>query len=211
MRKLPNMLPPRRLMALWFAAALLGLGIAMCILAGLGSDVYTCLQQGIGQQLGLALGTVNFLLNGILLAVFLFYDRSLVGVGSVMMCLLTGPFISLFQYLLKDFISVQSPFELRLMVTVLGILCNAVAIGWYLPLQAGVQPMDMLVLTIARLCRKTYGFGMFIFSAAALAVARILGGTIGIGTLINIALIGVLVDCLSPLLALLLRRFLRSQ
>ena len=48
----------------------LAFGIAMCLFAGLGADVTTSFEQGIGRMIGLEAGTVNLLFNTLVLIIF---------------------------------------------------------------------------------------------------------------------------------------------
>ena len=52
------------------ALPVLGLGISMCLFAGLGADVNTSFQQGIGRMIGLEAGTVNLLFNTLVLVIY---------------------------------------------------------------------------------------------------------------------------------------------
>lgn len=206
-RKKINRLQILKLGILLLCVPLMGFGIALCLLAGYGSDVYTCVQQGIAFQLKFQVGTINFILNCAILLLFLKLDRSLVGIGSILMSVFTGPFITLFSTGMFHLVNTDSPISIRAIATAVGILCNAVSIAFYVPLKSGVQPMDMLVLTISKCFKKSYGFGMYIFNIAALLLAIALKATVGIGTLANLLTIGALVDFINHLVVRLYHKW----
>ena len=82
----------RQLLLLLPAWIVLALGIAMCVFSGVGSDTNTSFQQGLGRMLGLQTGTVTLIFNCTVLAIFIFANRSLVGLGSLVIgltCTLT--------------------------------------------------------------------------------------------------------------------------
>ena len=73
----------RQLLLLLPAWIVLALGIAMCVFSGVGSDTNTSFQQGLGRMLGLQTGTVTLIFNCTVLAIFIFANRSLVGLGTL--------------------------------------------------------------------------------------------------------------------------------
>ena len=66
----------------------------------------------------------------------------------------------------------------------LGVVISCIALGWYVQLDAGVQPMDMLILTVAKLIRKSYGTAMYVYCGFMLLTTWLTGGDIGVGTFI---------------------------
>ncbi len=178
----------------------LAFGIAMCLFAGLGSDVTTSFQQGIGRMVGLEAGTVNLLFNTLVLGIYCFADRSLVGIGSLLVGFGIGPLMNLFEALLHTLIPVTPPMFVRILFSLGGTIVTCFALAWYVQIQQGVQPLDMICLTIARLLKKSYGVGAYVWSGVALILTIVFGGDLGIGSILNMALGGVLCDLFIPLL-----------
>lgn len=184
----------------------LGLGIGMCLFAGLGSDVTTSFQQGIGRMIGLPAGTINLLFNIVVLVIFCFADRSLVGIGSLLVGFGLGPLMNYFESLLHTLIPNAQPMAVRIAFSLGGTILLCLALAWYVQIQQGVQPLDMINLTFARLLKRSYGTGMYAWSAIALILTFIFGGDFGIGTFMNVALAGTLCDLFTPLLRPAVRR-----
>ena len=178
----------------------LAFGIAMSLFAGLGSDVTTSFQQGIGRMVGLEAGTVNLLFNTLVLVIYCFADRSLVGIGSLLVGFGIGPLMNLFEALLHTLIPVTPPMFVRILFSLGGTVVTCIALAWYVQIKQGVQPLDMINLTIARLLKKSYGTGMYVWSAIALILTLVFGGDFGIGTFLNLVLGGFLCDLFIPLL-----------
>ena len=80
----------------------------------------------------------------------------------------------------------------RIALCTLGVVIACIALGWYVQLDAGVQPMDMLILTVAKLIRKSYGTAMYVYCGFMLLTTWLTGGDIGVGTFINLLLGGTL-------------------
>lgn len=178
----------------------LGLGIGMCLFAGLGSDVTTSFQQGIGRMIGLEAGTVNLLFNVAVLLIFCFADHSLVGIGSLLVGFGLGPLMNFFEAGLHMLLPHTQPMLVRIAFSLCGTLLTCLALSWYVQIRQGVQPLDMINLTFARLLKRSYGTGMYAWSAIALLLTFVFGGDFGIGTFLNIALSGFLCDLFTPLL-----------
>lgn len=190
------------------ADILLSLGIALCIKSDIGTDIYTTLQNGISRCTHLSIGNVILIMNVAVVAVFLFYNRKLIGIGSVVFCFLTGPLVNLFVYILNSVYSCHFVFWVSIVVEVLGVVICSVALATYVQLDVGVQPLDMMIITIKEKTGLTYGISMYIFNIIIFIIAIILKGTIGVGTIINFLLCGKIIDLLTPKLKLLLAKIL---
>ena len=181
----------RQLLLLLPAWIVLALGIAMCVFSGVGSDTNTSFQQGLGRMLGLQTGTVTLIFNCTVLAIFIFANRSLVG---------------LYLDLLGKIFPTMPPMWARIALCTLGVVISCIALGWYVQLDAGVQPMDMLILTVAKLIRKSYGTAMYVYCGFMLLTTWLTGGDIGVGTFINLLLGGKLCDVFAAMWRPLIRR-----
>ena len=179
----------RQLLLLLPAWIVLALGIAMCVFSGVGSDTNTSFQQGLGRMLGLQTGTVTLIFNCTVLAIFIFANRSLVGLD-----------------LLGKIFPTMPPMWARIALCTLGVVISCIALGWYVQLDAGVQPMDMLILTVAKLIRKSYGTAMYVYCGFMLLTTWLTGGDIGVGTFINLLLGGKLCDVFAAMWRPLIRR-----
>ncbi len=184
----------------------LAFGIALCLFSGLGTDANTSFQQGLGRLIGMEAGTVNLLFNTLVLLIFCFANRSLVGIGSLVVGFGLGPLMNVFETLLHKLIPVTPPMAVRIGLVVLGTVLCCLALAWYVQIKLGVQPLDMLYLTIAKLLHRSYGTGMYLWNGFALLLTFLLGGDLGIGTVINLLLGGKLCDLFAPLLRPAVRR-----
>ena len=196
----------RQLLLLLPAWIVLALGIAMSVFSGVGSDTNTSFQQGLGRMLGLQTGTVTLIFNCTVLAIFIFANRSLVGLGSLVIGFGLGPLLNLYLDLLGKIFPTMPPMWARIALCTLGVVIACIALGWYVQLDAGVQPMDMLILTVAKLIRKSYGTAMYVYCGFMLLTTWLTGGDIGVGTFINLLLGGKLCDVFAAMWRPLIRR-----
>lgn len=189
----------------------LALSIAMCLYAGEGADPSTTFQQGLGNILGMRAGTINLIYNTTILVIFLFANRKLVGIGSIVVGFCLGPLMNVFEDLLHWMLPMELSLWIRLGIAGLGIVMCAAALAWYVPLDVGVQPMDMVIITLSNLLKKSYGTASRLYGATMLILTFVVGGDFGIVTIMNVALGGLLCDFFRKRFAPLRRRFLDEE
>lgn len=196
----------RRTLVIFPASPLLAFGISLTVHAGLGSDVLTSFEQGIAQKIGSEVGTMALAFNAVVLLIYLFVNRSYIHIGSFVLSLSLGPFITLFVGLLQRVFPGEYALWQKILFILVGIVFIVFSLSWYNPIQLGIQPLDMLIYTAAKLTHRTYGVGMYIVNALLFIGTLLLGAPWGIGTLINFACVGKLVDLVMPRIAPLVRR-----
>lgn len=198
----------KRTLLLLPALPVLALGVALCLYAGEGADTLTTFQQGLGNLINMRVGTVNLLYNVIVLVIFFFADRKLVGVGSIVVGFCLGPLMNIFEDLVHWALPMELGLGIRLGIAGLGIICCSVALAWYVPLNIGVQPMDMINITLSRFIKKSYGTACFLHGVIMLILTLLVGGDFGIATIMNVAFGGPLCDVFRKVYAPLRRRLL---
>lgn len=189
----------RKTVALLPAVVLLALGISVSLAAELGADLYTSFQEGLAKGVGVDVGTMNTIFNICIIAVFLMFNRKLINIGSIIMSVFVGPCMTLFGNILSNILTdIQLSLIVRIFITCIGAIFISLALSWYILLDVGVQPLDMIIMTIAKAIKKSYGIGMYAFNVLMLIGCLLIGATIGIGTIINFLFIGRLVDLIMP-------------
>jgi uncharacterized membrane protein YczE len=166
---------------------LFGLALAVLVQADLGLDPWTVLHQGISERVDLSLGTITVISSLIVLALWIpLGERP--GVGTIANALIVGPVLDL------GVATIPAPnaLALRLAYVVLAILATAVATGLYVGAGWGPGPRDGLMTGMAR-----RGVPVALARAAVevsvLVAGWLLGGTVGIATVLFAAAIGPLV------------------
>jgi uncharacterized membrane protein YczE len=175
---------------------LFGLALALLVRAGLGLDPWNVFNQGVSKHTGLSLGTITVITSLLLLLVWIPLKQR-PGLGTVANALIVGPVLDLGLTLLPV------PAALGWQIAFLGvsIVALAIATGLYLSAGWGPGPRDGLMTGLARL-------GLPIFAARAaveltvLGVGWLLGGTVGVATVVFGLSIGPLVDRAIPLLVM---------
>jgi uncharacterized membrane protein YczE len=184
--------PVRRLVQLGIGLTLYGASLTMLVRSRLGNTPWDVLHQGLGNHLGMQFGTLNVIVGA---AVLLFWIplRQRPGIGTLSNVVLVGLSANLFLHLLPT----PQPLVVRMAYLAGGIVLCGIASGLYIGARLGPGPRDGLMTGLAarglsiRLARS--GIEVVVVIAGFL-----LGGTLGIGTLLFALTIGPLVQVFLP-------------
>lgn len=183
-----------------FGISLTCVGVSIFYLLQMGSDPYQVLAVAIHQQLGITHGQANNLLNGMIILVMLLFKRNYIR-PSLFLCLLTsGFFVDLFNGLLSNWIGDDMAFGIKLALSVSGCLIMAFGIYLYLAPNLGASPGDSLGLIVCEMCGKPYRMVRIAMDAAYTTAGVLLGGPIGITTVLGVVLTGPFIGVFQRLL-----------
>jgi uncharacterized membrane protein YczE len=186
---------PRRILQLLVGLLLYGAGCALTVQAGLGVDPWTVFAQGLSVRTGIGIGWITNIVGFFVLLLWIPL-RQKPGVGTVANILLVGTSMQI----VLGIVPAVTGFAAQLATLLGGILLVALASGLYIGARFGPGPRDGLMTGMnARLgwpiwlCRA-------LVEVSVLIVGWLLGGTVGIGTVLFAVLIGPLVHLALPLL-----------
>jgi uncharacterized membrane protein YczE len=183
----------RRLVQLFVGLFLYGVSMALMLRAELGLDPWDVFHQGVADKLGVSFGVVVIGVGVIvLLAWWPLHQRP--GIGTVANALMIGLVVDGALAVLPE---VESP-AVRVLLMAGGILGNAVATGAYIGAGLGPGPRDGLMTGLVRRTGRSVRLVRTSIEVAVLAIGVVLGGTIGVGTVLYAVLIGPLVHVLLP-------------
>ena len=183
-----------RIMQLLVGLVLYGAGCAIMVRAGIGLDPWTVFAQGLSRQTGVGIGWVTNIVGFLVLLLWIPL-RQRPGLGTVANILLVGTSM---QATLAVSPAVDG-FALQLIVFVAGMVLVAVASGLYIGADFGPGPRDGLMTGLhARFGWPIWAARLGV-EASVLLAGWILGGTVGIGTIIFALGIGPLVHRTLPL------------
>ena len=180
-----------RLPKLLIGLVAFGTGIAMMVEAGLGLGPWEVLNQGIARQLGLEIGTVSVLLGIPILALWIpLGERP--GIGTVCNVLLIGTSTNLALSLLPT--PDPSALAIRLALMLGGVVVIAIGSGLYLSTDLGPGPRDGIMTGIHHRFGWSIRRSRTLVELTVLVLGWLLGGTVGIGTVVFAFGIGPLVQ-----------------
>ncbi|WP_344736402.1 hypothetical protein [Microbacterium awajiense] len=185
----------RRVLQLLFGLILYGVGCALTVEAGLGVDPWTVLAEGISLHTGIGIGWVTNLIGFAVLLLWIPL-RQRPGAGTLANILLVGTAMQFALWIIPPL----SGTILQFAVLLGGIALVAIASGLYIGAHFGPGPRDGLMTGL----HSRLGWPIWVCRAVVelivLAAGWLLGGTVGIGTVLFAALIGPGVHLALPLL-----------
>jgi len=185
----------RRLVQLFTGLTLYGVSLALMVRANLGLDPWDVFHQGVSRHLGWSLGTVVNVTGALVLLLWIPL-RQRPGIGTISNVFVIGFAVDAALEILPP-VGELPP---RLLLLAFGILLNAVATAAYIGARLGPGPRDGLMTgLVARTGRPTRVVRTGI-EVGVLATGWLLGGSVGVGTVVYALLIGPLVQPLLPLL-----------
>ncbi|NND03423.1 MAG: hypothetical protein HKN91_11605 [Acidimicrobiia bacterium] len=186
---------PARLVRLFVGLTMFGFGVALMVRSELGLSPWEVLHQGISFRTGILLGTV-----GIIVGFFVLFGwiplREKLGIGTVANVVMIGIVIDLSLWQLPEEFS---GLGVRWMLLIAGISLIGVGTSLYIGAGLGPGPRDGLMTGIAKR-GMAIGLVRTAIELSVLAAGWLLGGTVGIGTVLFALGVGPIVHWTLPFL-----------
>jgi len=180
----------RQLARLVVSCVVLGIGVAMLLLAALGSDGYSTLVNGTSISSGVPFLVINVIL-GVALLALAWWRGVTPGVGTITQPLVVGATVSALLALVDE----PEPIGIRALLLALAFPVLAVGIAGYLGSGTGAGPTEAAALAFDPPVPFRWSYSAV--QGGGALVGGLLGAAIGPGTLLAIFLLGPAVDLLS--------------
>lgn len=162
------------------------LGIVMTINANLGVAPWDVFHQGLSNTFGITMGKASIIVGLFIITLDIILGQS-IGWGSVMNILLIGSFMDLL--MLNNLVPTFSGFLANIIMILLGLLIEGYGCWMYISAGLGAGPRDGLMVVLTRKTGKSVRLVKSFVELIVTLIGYLLGGSIGIGTLI-MALLG---------------------
>ena len=178
-----------------FGLLVMALGVTMTIKGHrLGIGPWDVLHVGLFKKLGLTIGTWNVLVGLLIITTTAIMLKRLPKIGTWLNLILIGVFIDMFNWLIPEIETLGG----QTVIFLLGVVVMSYGAGIYVSPNVGAGPRDSLMLVIV----DKFGTSLrkartFIEILAAIA-GWLLGGPVGIGTVIVAIVIGQIVQYALP-------------
>ncbi|WP_344255425.1 hypothetical protein [Terrabacter carboxydivorans] len=184
---------PRRVTQLIAGLVLYGVSMAMMIRSTLGLDPWDVFHAGIATHVPLTFGQVTIVVGALVLLLWVPL-RQWPGLGTVANVVVIGLAADAGLALIAPPTSMWA----RILLLVSGIVLNGVAGGLYIGSQLGPGPRDGLMTGFARRTGLSIRLVRTSIEVVVLSVGWLLGGPVGLGTVLYAVSIGPLVQFFLP-------------
>ena len=187
----------RRIVQLYVGLALYGASMALLVRSRLGVMPWDVLHQGLARHLGWSLGTVTIAIGAVVLLLWIPL-RQRPGLGTVSNVLVIGLAVDGTLAVLPA----PPALAVRIGFVIAGVLLNAVATAAYIGVHLGPGPRDGLMTGLVARTGGSVRLVRTAIEASVVLTGWLLGGTLGLATVVYALAIGPLVHLLMPKLAL---------
>lgn len=187
----------RRITQLLIGLLLYGFAIALIVRAEIGIAPWDVLSQGISKQTGWAFGLITVIVGAVVLLLWIPL-REKPGLGTVLNVLLIGPAAQAGLWLIPPGLDLW----IRILLFAVGLVALGLATGLYIGARFGTGPRDGLMTGLNRRTGWKIWIVRTIIEGSVLIIGWILGGDVGIGTLLFALLVGPLCNFFMPRLAI---------
>ena len=177
-----------------FGLFVFAIGVYLTIQANIGVAPWDVLNQGLTKRTGFLYGNVMIMvsLTVILLDVLM---KEPIGMGMLLDTLVVGKTVDLMNWL--DLVKPRQTLWGGVLLLLAGILLLAVGMRIYMALGLGCGPRDtFLVALCKRFPRMTIGMLNIIMWATVTLIGWILGGQVGLGTVVSVVAMGPILQTL---------------
>lgn len=177
----------RRCLRVLAGLAVSAVGIVMLLQANIGLDPWNVLHQGIEHVTGISFGTATMIAGGTIILISILLGESF-GIGTLANIFACGPIIDLI--LATDLIKQQTRFLPGLIMMLVGLEILALGTWLYMSAGLGSGPRDSLMVAIAKRTHWKVGVCRSVTELLVTAAGFLMGGSVGLGTVISAVGVG---------------------
>lgn len=184
--------------AVLIASMFMAIGIVFELFAALGGDSITVIEEGLSKTLGVMVGTASILYSTFMITLVFFFARKYLGWTTIANALMIGSFMNLFYPLLAPIFTSDILFY-RYLVLLASVVLISIGCVILIRYQSGMNTADALATEIAARLHVEFRYARIALDGLMIGLGYVLGGTVGIGTIVAMALTGPAIDYINRL------------
>lgn len=192
-----------RIVILFLGLTVAHFGVTLFLLSNLGADPFNVWIQGLYRVLS---GSVSFLTHGyvhmaisfLIIVLLLVVDRTYIKIGTVICMFCGGPIIDFFTKIITAVLGEELSLPVKCVMLAFGCVILAFGMTIVIKSDAGTGPNDLVAIVISDKSGRRFGVVRIIVDFTFVAVGFVLGGTVGVGTVVCAFLVGPVADFFLP-------------
>lgn len=181
---------------------IVSLGVSLFKIAGLGNDPFNAMLMSIYAKLDIHYGTLSAIISTILFIIQFKFGKEYIGYGTLVNTFLVGYIIAFFIEVFESKALVPIGFLAQVIVMFIGVLICALGISIYQLANLGTSPFDSMSLILSeRLKNIPYLFLRIFTDGVCAFIAFLLGGLLGLGSIVAMLGLGPIVQIYNKLLS----------
>ncbi|MBQ9091268.1 MAG: hypothetical protein IJY52_03240 [Anaerotignum sp.] len=167
-----------------FGLFIFSVGVYLTIQANIGLAPWDCLSMGVSARVGYSYGIVHTAISIIILLIDVLLKEK-IGYGTILDALLVGNYVDLIAWL--DLLPVSESVPVSCVMVIVGLFIMGYGQYFYMDAAQGCGPRDSLLIALGkRFPRTPIGVVQTVMVGIALLIGWLLGGPVGIGTVISV-------------------------
>lgn len=172
-----------QLARLFIGLFLYSVGLVFTINANLGLSPWEIFHQGLSKLTGITMGQASIIV-GLLVVILDWVLGERIGIGTVCNMLFVGIFMDFL--MLNNLVPVFQSFIANIIMLLIGILIIGFSTYFYMSAGLGSGPRDGIMVALTKKTHKSVRFVRNSIEFTVAVVGSLLGGTIGLGTLLMV-------------------------
>ncbi len=193
----------KKILIFLLGMSIIQFGVALFLRMNIGSDPFTVFTQGLANTLNnlgmnVTTGTANRIILVVLFSIILLLNKNHIKIGTIICVIGVGPIIDLGVRVVSVLPVESYSYLLKMFLIALG--CFIIAIGFSIlsATKVGVAPNDIIPFIIKERINCEYRWIRICMDAFLLIGGFMLGGTVGVGTIIAMATTGPFIQLCLP-------------
>lgn len=174
----------RRFFVMLGGLLFIGCGLTLFKLSLMGNDPHTAMAISVGNRVGISFSLILIIINAMWFVLEIALARNLIGIGTFCNWVLVGIFADLWSSIITGIVTIPDNFAGRLFIMLIGILVLTFSCALYQTADLGIAPYDSISMLMADRLPIPYFWCRIITDSFCAIVAVMLGGIVGLGTLI---------------------------
>ena len=193
----------KRIIIFLIGMSIIQFGVALFLRMNIGSDPFTVFTQGLANTLNnlgvnATTGTANRIILIVLFSIILLLNKSHIKIGTMICVVGVGPIIDLGVSMVSILPVESYNYLLKMFLIALGCFIIAVGFSMLSATKVGVAPNDIIPFIIKERTNWEYRWIRIVMDAVLLISGFMLGGTVGVGTIIAMATTGPFIQLCLP-------------
>ena len=180
-----------RLIFLLFGTFLLAFGVVLTINANIGYAPWEVFHVGLALTTGYSIGVASIIVGAVIVVIVTVCGEK-IGIGTIVSIVFTGVFIDLIMAL--NIIPLAANLTVAIVMLVAGLFIVSVGSYLYIMSAFGAGPRDNLMVVLNKKTKLPVGVCRSIVELSVTLAGWVLGGMVGIGTVISVFTIGLCIQ-----------------
>lgn len=171
---------------------LMAIGGVLFLEATLGGDALLVMNQGLGKTLKIETGTAMIISNIIGLTFVLIFYRKSIGLSTLIVTIFLGLAINGIASL--NIIKGSSHLVINILIVLLGIIIGGFGVALYIYADLGLSPFEGVIIFIMNKTNQRFFLIKIINDLILFILGYLMGGIVGIGSILTVFLFGPVID-----------------